>query len=184
MESLYLHLHAQVVQVGHPAVVRVQLVRQVLVAAVGRLGRGVRAVGGRGADDAGLAAQEAVDLGHGVADAVEEDDVVGRDLHAAALVDLARPGTRASRARRRCRSSAQEASSSTISWRIWRIHGRDLLALLDRVADVLPGDLDPRSRICRPTDDLADRVGQGPRPGMHDVASHDPAFLPVPEPRW
>jgi len=48
----------------------------------------VRAVGRRGADDPGLAPQEPVNLGHGVADAVEEDDIAGRDAGTAALVDL------------------------------------------------------------------------------------------------
>ena len=123
MESLYLTFMPQVVQVGHPVVVRVQLVGQVLVAAVGGLGRGVRAVGGRGADDAGLAAQEAVHLGHGVADAVEEDDVVGRDLRAAAAVDLLGQELARGGHAGRVAVGPGRRPASTSSCTISRIHG-------------------------------------------------------------
>ena len=77
MDGIALDLAAQVGQVGHPPVLGVEVVGDVRQSAVRRLGRRVGAVGGRRADDPGVGAQETVDLGHRVGDAVEEDDVGG-----------------------------------------------------------------------------------------------------------
>lgn len=50
---------------------------------------GVCAVGGGGSEYSCFSFEESVDLGDGVADAVEEHDVVGGDLYAAvSLVDV------------------------------------------------------------------------------------------------
>ena len=77
-----LDLHADIVYIGEPAIERVELIGQMGIAGVGRLGGGVGAVGGGGPQNAGFPLQEPVHARDGIADAIKEEEVIGRDLDA------------------------------------------------------------------------------------------------------
>ena len=158
MDGIALDLAAQVGEVGHPAVLGIQIVGDVRQSAVRRLRRRVGAVRRRRADDPGVGAQEAVDLGHRVGDAVEEDDVLGRDPRAWAPVDVL--GQRL--------PGFHEALGGAVAPGVLDLDhlvddvadpGHDLLALGYGVADVLPGDVHAvLAHDLAELDDLADGV--------------------------
>ncbi len=171
-----LGLALQFLHVREPAVHWVQRVGQVVVARVGGLGGGQGRIGRRWADHARLAPQEAEDLGHRVAQAVEEDDVVGRDPAAPTLVHVLGqefPGGR--------HAHGVGVGVAGVVHNQLRDDGlhpvRELLALLNGVADVLPGDLHARLlEALGHGHNLADLVSQLAGALVNDVASH--ALLP------
>ena len=163
---------AQVVEVGIPVVGRVEAIADRPLPGVGGFTGGMGGIGRRGADDAGFAAQQAVDFLDGVAQAVEEDDVVRRDLRLAAAVghlgeELA---------------GLQDSLGGAVAVGAV-LHGQvgdDLLhplgddfALGDRVADVLHVGLDAEGpELVGDLDDRPDLVGQFSGADMNDVVAH------------
>jgi len=69
-------------------VIRIEDIGERPVADMGGLRRGMGGVARGGDDDPGGAAEKAEDLGDGIAEAVEEDDILGGDLHLAPAVGL------------------------------------------------------------------------------------------------
>ena len=131
----------EVLEVRVPEVVRIEDVGDRLDTGVGRLGGTVGGVAGRGHDHPGGGLEEAVDLGDGVAQAVEKDDVVRVDLHPAPRV-----GAGGHEFAGRLQPPGRAVAVGGVL-----VHGLGddllhpvghLLALGNGVADVLPVDLD------------------------------------------
>ena len=165
-------LFSDVSDIRHPPIVGVQVVRDVAVPGVGGFGRGVCAVGRRGAQDAGLAVEEAIHLRHGVAETVEEQDIVRRNPDSVSPVHF-------------------RGNKFAGLWHALRIAvgpGRRLIhevrnrvadplrgnfSLLHRISDVLPRELDAQTFELMGRDhDLANFVLEIRRADVKQVSTH------------
>ncbi len=177
---IVLDRQAQVVQVRIPVVVRIEAVGDRLLAGVGALGRRVRRVGRRRTDHPRLAAQKAVDLLDGIAEAVEEDDVLSADLGLAAAVGLL--GEKFAGFEQ---SLGRTVAVGAVGHRqvgddLFHPFG-NLLPLGNRVADILHVGLDAQGvELFGDLDDGPDLVGQLAGAYVDDVVAHtlSPDFFP------
>ena len=161
-----------VIDVRHPPVVGVQVVRDVAVSRVCRLGRGVCAVSRRGPQDAGLTVEEAVHLRHGVAEAVEEHDFVWRNTDPVPPVDLLREEFACLRHALSVAVGPRRRLMHQVRNRVADPLRRDL-SLLYRISDVLPRELDAQAcELMGCDDDLADFVFEVRRAAVKEISTH------------
>ena len=153
-----LHLVLKFFEVRVPVVFRLQAVGDGGRVGVGRFGRTVSGVGRGRSDDAGVHRQEAVDGGDGVAEAVEEQDVVDVNLCAAELVVLFHQKFAGL-------EHALGGAVTVAAVRLGEVHDDildpvgNLALLFDRVADIFPvdGEAECLELVCL-LHDLADFV--------------------------
>jgi len=134
--------------------------------------QGVGGVGGGGHQHPGCRFQAAIDLGNGIPQAVEKDDVIRGDLGTAALI-----GGLADKLAGFENAPGMAVAPGVVvhdSIRDDLLHpGRDLFSLDDRVADVLPVDGDATFlQFFSHVDDVADFVGQFAGSGRHQWYAH------------
>ena len=170
-------LAAQFLKVRFPAVCGVEPEMQRRCLGMAHFTKGVGGVGGRWHQYPCLGLQATVDLGNGVPQPVEEDDIVRSDLSAVALVGGLTDKL----------AGFQDAAGVAIAPAVIVHYGlghdlfhpvRDLLSLDDRVTDVFPVDGDTAFlKFFRYVDNVADLVGQLSAAGLYQVNTHAVRFL-------
>ena len=163
---------SDVIHIRHPPVVGVQVVGDVTVPGVGGLRRGVRAVRRRGAEDAGLTVEESVHLRHGVAEAVEEHDLVRGNPDAVSPVDLLRKELAGLGHALRIAVGPGRRLVHEVGDRVTDPRRGDL-SLLHRISDVLPRELDAQTfELMGDGRDLPDLVLEVRRADVKEVSTH------------